>query len=54
VRRQEGSVGWRVAQVRDVIKGWAGEVMGEREVRVLGRVVLFGKRMGEMNGLCGC
>lgn len=38
--------------MRDVIRGCAGEVMGEIEVRDLGRVVLlFGKRMGEMKGL---
>jgi hypothetical protein len=37
--------------VRDVINGCAGEVMGDIEERVGGRVVLFGKRMGDMNGL---
>ena len=51
VRRQEVSEGWRVAQVREWIRGWAGAVIGEMEARVLGRVVLFGKRMGEVNGL---
>jgi hypothetical protein len=40
-----------VAQVRDVIRGWAGEVMGEILVSVLGRVMLFGKRIGETKGL---
>jgi len=40
-----------VAQVRDVIRGWAGEVMGDTDLRVLGRVMLFGKRIGETNGL---
>lgn len=40
--------------MREVIRGWAGEVMGEIEERVLGRVVLVGKRMGEMNGLVSC
>jgi hypothetical protein len=51
VRRQEGSDGWRVAQVRDVISGWAGEVIGDIVERVAGRVVLFGKRIGDVNGL---
>ena len=51
MRRQDGSEGWRVAQVREVIKGCAGVVMGEIAERVLGSVVLFGKRMGEMKGL---
>jgi hypothetical protein len=40
-----------VAQVREWISGWAGEVMGEMEARLLGRVWLLGKRMGEVNGL---
>ena len=51
MRRQDGSEGWRVAQVREVIKGCAGVVMGEIAERVLGSVVLFGKRIGEMKGL---
>ena len=51
MRRQDGSDGWRVAQVREVIKGCAGEVMGEIAESVFGSVVLFGKRMGEMKGL---
>ena len=51
MRRQDGSEGWRVAQVREVIKGCAGDVMGEIAERVLGSVVLFGKRIGEMKGL---
>jgi hypothetical protein len=37
--------------VRDVIRGCAGEVMGEMLLSDLGRVVLFGNRMGEMKGL---
>jgi hypothetical protein len=37
--------------VREVIKGCAGEVMGEIADSVFGNVVLFGKRMGEMKGL---
>lgn len=40
-----------MAQVREWIRGWAGEVTGEMEVRVLGSVWLLGKRMGEVNGL---
>lgn len=51
VLRQEGSEGWRVAQVRDVISGWAGEVIGDIAESVAGRVVLFGKRIGEVKGL---
>jgi hypothetical protein len=51
VRRQDGSEGWRAAHEREVIKGCAGEMMGEIAERVLGSVVLFGKRMGEMKGL---
>lgn len=45
-------MGCKVAQVRDVISGWAGAVMGDNEPRVLGSVVLFGKSIGDMNGLC--
>ena len=30
---QEGWVGWRAAQERDVWEGWAEEVMGERAGR---------------------
>lgn len=51
VRRQEVSEGWRVAQVREWIRGWAGEVMGEMAARLFGSVWLLGKRMGEVNGL---
>ena len=51
VRRQEVSEGWSVAHVKEWIRGWAGAVIGEMEARLLGRVVLFGKRMGEVNGL---
>lgn len=54
VRRQDGSLGWRVAHERELIRGWAAEVIGEREVRVAGRVWRSGKRMGEMNGLICC
>jgi hypothetical protein len=28
--------------------------MGDKDARVGGRVVLFGKRMGEINGLLRC
>ncbi len=48
---QEGSLGCSVAQVRDVIKGCAGAVMGEILERLGGRVVVFGKRIGETNFL---
>lgn len=51
MRRQEGSEGWRVAHVRDVIRGWAGEVMGEIPLRDCGRVGLLGKRIGDTKGL---
>jgi hypothetical protein len=58
VRVQEGSEGWRVAQEREVMSGWAPEVMGAIAVREAGRVSsLSGKRVGEMNDLCmlaGC
>jgi hypothetical protein len=37
--------------VRDDIKGWAGEVMGDSALREGGRVDVFGKRIGEMKGL---
>lgn len=51
MRRQDGSVGWRVAQEREVINGWAGAVRGEI-LRSFGvKVWVFGKRIGEMNGL---
>ena len=54
MRVQEGSEGWRMAQDRDVINGWAGEVIGEIFWRLGGRVVLLGKRMGETNFLGVC
>jgi hypothetical protein len=40
-----------VAQVRLLMRGWAELVIGDIEVRVGGRVVLFGKRIGDINGL---
>lgn len=51
VRVQEGSCGWRRAQDREVMDGWAAEVMGAMAVRAAGRVGLVGKRMGEMKEL---
>ena len=46
---QDGSEGWSVAQVSDVIRGCAGEVIGEILESVAGSVVVFGKRIGETN-----
>lgn len=51
MRRQEGSEGCRIAHVRDVISGWAGEVMGEMLLRDCGREGLLGKRIGDTKGL---
>ncbi len=51
VRVQDGSCGWRRAQEREVMDGWAAEVMGAMAVRAGGRVGLVGKRMGEMKAL---
>lgn len=51
MRVQDGSEGWSVAHVRDVIKGCAEEVMAEMDWRDVGRVCLFGKRIGETKGL---
>lgn len=48
---QLGSEGCSVAQVRDVRRGWAGAVMGPMEEREAGRVVVFGKRIGDVKGL---
>jgi hypothetical protein len=53
VRRQEGSLGWRVAQEREVMRGCAVEVSGATAERVDGRVSLSGKRMGDVKGLRG-
>lgn len=50
MRRQEGSLGWSKAQERDLMAGWAGDVMGEMEQRLLGRVSVSGNRMGETKG----
>lgn len=43
-----------MAQVRDVMRGCAGDVMGEIFKRDAGRVGVFGKRIGETNGLVVC
>ena len=52
MRRQEGSEGWRRAQEREWMEGWAAEVMGEMVRRGVGRVVgRSGKRMGETKEL---
>lgn len=48
---QDGSEGWRVAHVREVKRGCAGDTMGLIEERDAGRVSVLGKRIGEMNGL---
>lgn len=48
---QDGSCGWRRAHEREVMEGWAPEVMGPMVVRAAGRVGLVGKRIGEMKGL---
>lgn len=39
------------AQEREVISGWAAEVIGDMDWRVGGRVCASGKRIGEMKGL---
>lgn len=51
VLAQDGSFGWRRAQEREVIKGWAESVIDDVNWSVEGKVVLFGNKMGEMNGL---
>ena len=55
VLEQEGLEGWRRAQERWGIDGWAGEAMGEMRVREGGRGKgLLGKRIGDVNGLECC
>lgn len=54
MRVQDGSEGCRVAHVREVRRGCAGDTMGLIEERDVGRVSVLGKRIGEMNGLGGC
>lgn len=51
MRVQEGSWGWRVAQVSDLRSGWAGAVIGPMVDKEAGKVWLLGKRIGETNGL---
>lgn len=51
MRVHDGSEGCSVAHVRDVISGCAGEVMADMDWRDGGSVGLFGKRIGETNGL---
>lgn len=52
VREHEGSEGCRVAQLREVMSGWAGEVSGAMAEREAGRTSsLPGKRVGEMKDL---
>lgn len=51
MRVHDGSEGWSVAQLSDVMRGCAGEVIGEILEREGGRVVVFGKRIGETNFL---
>lgn len=52
VRVQYGSCGWRVAQLRDVMRGCAGAVRGPMLLSDGGSVSsLFGKSVGEIYGL---
>ena len=51
VVRQEGSDGWVSAQWRRVWRGWAVDVIGEREVSGGGGSVEEGFRMGGVNFL---
>jgi len=43
-----------VAQVKEVISGWAAEVIGDMVERLGGSVVLLGKRTGETYKLFFC
>ncbi len=55
VEEQEALRGWRRAQERYGMEGWAGSVMGAIEAREEGRGEgLLGKRIGEVKGLGGC
>ena len=48
----DGSLGWRRAQERDLIAGWAEEVIGARCEIERGKVLVAeGKRIGDTNGL---
>jgi hypothetical protein len=52
VRVQEGSAGCRVAQEREVMSGWADEVIGEMGASEAGRMSSFvGNRTGGMKAL---
>lgn len=54
VRLQDGSEGWRVAQEREVIRGWAPEARGAMAATEAGMASsLCGKRVGDMKGLEG-
>lgn len=49
MRVHDGSDGWRVAQEREVMSGWAWDVSGEMGERDGGRVdLLVGNSVGEM------
>ena len=55
VRVQEGSEGWRVAQEREVMSGWAPDETGAMGAREAGRMSsLLGKRVGGMKALIYC
>ena len=43
-----------MAQVKEVISGWAAEVIGDMVERLGGSVVLLGKRTGETYKLFFC
>lgn len=51
VLAHDGSLGWRRAHEREVIKGWATSVIGAVDWSVVGKVFLLGNRIGEMKGL---
>lgn len=50
MRRQDGSCGWSKAHDKDLMAGWAGEVIGEMDVNRFGSVSALGKRMGDTKG----
>lgn len=50
--RQEGDLGWRRAQDREAMDGWAGEVMADMDWRESGMILGFeGWRIGEIKAL---
>ena len=52
MRLQDGSEGCRVAQEREVIRGWAPEAKGEMAERESGMASSFvGKSVGDIKGL---